>query len=362
MPTISLCMVVKNEEEVLARCLNSAREITDEIIVVDAGSADRTKEIAKEYTDKIYDFTWTDDFSAARNFSFAQATGEYILWLDADDVILDADKSEFLRLKEELDCTVDVVMMRYTTDTDENGQPNFFYYVERLVKKSSGFLWKEPAHEYLEFEGNIRTSDIRIVHKNIHKNESGRNLAIYESVIAKGEELSPRGLYHYARELMEHGKTKEAVEAFSRFLDTGKGPKEDNINACYALSGCYSILNDTNLALLSLYRSFLFDLPRPEACCRIGFAHLNSQEYKKAIFWFDLATKLPVSPGCKFMHPDYSDYIPFMELAVCYDRLGDYEKSEAFNCKAGELKPGAPEVLYNKKYFAALKNSGKYAV
>ncbi len=63
--TISLCMIVKNEERVLARCLDSVADLMDEIIVVDTGSTDRTKEIASRYTDLIYDFVWTDDFSAA---------------------------------------------------------------------------------------------------------------------------------------------------------------------------------------------------------------------------------------------------------------------------------------------------------
>ena len=74
MATISLCMIVKNEEQVLARCLDSVADLMDEIIIVDTGSTDRTKEIAARYTDQIYDFAWIGDFSAARNFSFSKAT------------------------------------------------------------------------------------------------------------------------------------------------------------------------------------------------------------------------------------------------------------------------------------------------
>lgn len=70
MITVSLCMIVKNEEDILARCLDSLKGLMDEIIIVDTGSTDRTKEIAANYTDKIYDFSWCDDFAAARNFFF----------------------------------------------------------------------------------------------------------------------------------------------------------------------------------------------------------------------------------------------------------------------------------------------------
>ena len=71
--TISVCMIVKNEELNLAGCLDCLKAIADEIIIVDTGSTDRTKEIAEQYTDKVYDFEWIDDFSAARNFAFSKA-------------------------------------------------------------------------------------------------------------------------------------------------------------------------------------------------------------------------------------------------------------------------------------------------
>ena len=77
MITISLCMIVKNEEAVLARCLESVKDVVDEIIIVDTGSTDKTKQIAYRYTQNVYDFEWIDDFSAARNYSFSKATKDY---------------------------------------------------------------------------------------------------------------------------------------------------------------------------------------------------------------------------------------------------------------------------------------------
>lgn len=79
MITVSLCMIVKNEEDVLARCLESAKPVADEIIIVDTGSTDRTREIAREFTDNVCEFPWIDDFAAARNFSFSKATMEYCM-------------------------------------------------------------------------------------------------------------------------------------------------------------------------------------------------------------------------------------------------------------------------------------------
>ena len=94
MKEISLCMIVRNEEEVIERCLKSICDLVDEIIIVDTGSTDKTKQIVSKYTDKIYDFEWVNDFAKARNYSFSKATKDYILWLDADDVILEEDRKK----------------------------------------------------------------------------------------------------------------------------------------------------------------------------------------------------------------------------------------------------------------------------
>ena len=100
MATISVCMIVKNEENRLAGCLDSLTCIADEIIIVDTGSMDDTKEIAAKYTDKIYDFKWIDDFAAARNFAFSKASCDYIYSADADELIDEANQFRFQQLKE----------------------------------------------------------------------------------------------------------------------------------------------------------------------------------------------------------------------------------------------------------------------
>ena len=88
MVTISLCMIVKNEEAVIGRCLASIKDLVDEINIVDTGSTDRTRQIVQQFSVRLFDFEWIHHFAAARNFSFQQATKDYILWLDEDDVLL----------------------------------------------------------------------------------------------------------------------------------------------------------------------------------------------------------------------------------------------------------------------------------
>lgn len=96
--TISLCMITKNEENLLKNCLNNIKGIVDEIIIVDTGSTDNTKETAKKFNAKIFDFKWGDNFSEARNFSLQKATQEWILVLDADEKISNFDLEKIKNL------------------------------------------------------------------------------------------------------------------------------------------------------------------------------------------------------------------------------------------------------------------------
>ena len=95
--TISLCMITKNEETFLEQCLTHVKDIVNEIIIVDTGSTDKTKEIAKDFCKKFaiegkfFDYKWVDDFSAARNEGLRHATKDWILVLDADEVIAKED-------------------------------------------------------------------------------------------------------------------------------------------------------------------------------------------------------------------------------------------------------------------------------
>ncbi|MGB5424013.1 MAG: glycosyltransferase, partial [Desulfobacterales bacterium] len=97
-PGVSLCMIVKDEEANLARCLASVKPIVDEMIVVDTGSTDRTKDIAEFFGALVYKFEWGGDFAEARNFSLSKAKGDWILILDADEIISPQDYKRFRKL------------------------------------------------------------------------------------------------------------------------------------------------------------------------------------------------------------------------------------------------------------------------
>lgn len=352
MITISLCMIVKDEEDSLDRCLESVKEIVDEIIIVDTGSSDRTKEVAGSFTSKIYDFEWIDDFSAARNFSCSKATMDYVMCLDADDVILKEDALKIQQLKVTIDPIVDIVMMKYNQSFDINGYVTVSCFRSRLLKRSRNFTWNEPIHEYIQPSGYIINSDICITHKKIGPSASERNLKIFEQMVAVGKELSPRSLFYYAKELYYNDRFDDAIKNFNKYLDSAGGWVEDRISACYYLSICYSLAKEPEKRLRALLRSFELSTPRAEICCQIGYHYFEARDYEKAIVWYKLATQLnkPVDTWGLILH-DCWDYIPNIQLCLCYDRLGNIEEAIKYNNIAAEYKPNDTAVLYNIKYF-----------
>ncbi|MBB6215739.1 glycosyltransferase involved in cell wall biosynthesis [Anaerosolibacter carboniphilus] len=360
MLTISLCMIVKNEEKVLARCLDSMNEIADEIIIVDTGSEDRTKEIAKRYTDKIYDFEWIDDFAAARNFAFNKASMEYILWTDADDMLLEKDRQKFLQLKEALSPTIDCVTMNINLTFDQYGKVTHSIRSNRLVKRSCNFKWVGPVHEYLEMGGTIYNSDIGVTHKRVH-HDVNRNIRIYEQRLKNNESFSSRDLYYYANELLDHQRHQEAAEYYNKFLDTGKGWFEDNVAACGKLADIHIILNNWDDAMKHNLQSFKYDVPRAEACCRMGFLFLNKNMFKQAAFWYKVATLLEKpTENMGLTNSACWTWLPHLQLCLCYDRLGLHQLAYEHNEIARLYIPDDQRVLYNKQYFEEtlkIKNS-----
>lgn len=352
MKTISVCMIVKNEEDVLKRTLQSIKEIADEIIIVDTGSTDRTKEIAQEFTEKIYDFEWRDDFAAARNASYSYATKDYILFMDADDYLPDEEREKFKRLKQTLDDSVDAVTMYTVMSVDEYGNPVFQFRRHRLVKRSKGFRWYGAVHEYLAVSGNIIHSDIKIHHRPVKKREKkSRNLNIYRRRLQRGETFTPRDVFYYANELKDHGFYQEAIEQYQKFLDSKQGWIEDNIRACIYIADCYQALGDREKEVDALVKSLAYDLPRPEVSCRIGDMYKEKKMYHKAILWYTLAIGLKQDESLAFQFVPYSTWYPHLQCSVCYWYIGNKKLAYEHHLKAKKYRPDDSQTLYNEQFF-----------
>lgn len=355
MATISLCIIVKNEEMHIARCLDSVAELVDEIIIVDTGSTDKTVEIVSDYTAKVYLYPWKDDFSDARNYSFSQASMDYCMWMDADDILEETQKEDFLQLKQSLPPDTDMVMMKYNTAFDEAGHPSFSYFRERWIRNSEEYRWIGAVHEVIPPKGKLLYSDIAITHKKTGAGDPDRNLRIYQKLIAEGKPLEARQQYYYARELYYHKQYDEAVSVLERFLLSEEGWIENKIEACSICASCYYQMGQEQNALTSLLRSLSFDRPRAELCCEIGKHFLECGNLQNAIYWYEAALNTPKNEySGGFVRLDCYDYVPLLQLCVCYDRLGDQQKAKEYNERAGICKPYSEAYLYNKRYFDSL--------
>lgn len=355
MATISLCMIVKDEEETLARVLQSVESIVDEMIIVDTGSTDRTVEIAKEFSARTFHFEWINDFAAARNYSFSKATQDYILWLDADDILAEADRERFLQLKANFPPHADRITMPYILMADQNGKPVSSLRRNRVVRRACNFQWIGYVHEYLNAFGPVVDSDVCVTHRK-QKAYTDRNLSIYRTKVAEGEQLSVRDLYYYANELKDHAHYDEAAQYYERFLDTGQGWIEDNLQACVKLADCYAHLGERRLRLNALLRAFDYDSPRAEHCYALGSYYFEEAKYHSAIVWFREATQISPPQTMGISNLAVGTWLPHLQLCLCYDRIKQYEEACKHNELALQFNPTHSSLLYNRNYFRTTHN------
>ena len=341
---ISLCMIVKDEAEVLARCLESARG-ADEMIVVDTGSTDDTLQIAERFGAKTYSFPWQDDFSAARNFAFSKATGDYLLWLDADDV-LEGDLSLIRPLLEQE--APDMVMCPYDVSFDETGKPSYTFFRERFLRREAGFRFAGRVHECIVPSGKIVRADFRVRHLSGKKNRSDRNLRIYERQISDGEPLSPRDLLYYGRELYYYARYEDAAEKFCELL-RGDGWYVNKIEACKLLAECRAVLGDQDGAREALLLSFRFGEPRGSVCYALGRA---GRSVRESIFWHEAALLCDDhSAEGDFEEPLCRGLYPLLELTRLYYTEEDVTKAVQRHLRAVALAPAHPSVVHNHAFF-----------
>ncbi len=329
MITISVCMIVKDEEKVLARCLESLKGLADEIIIVDTGSLDETKRIAANYTDKIYDFTWIYDFAAARNFSFSKATMDYIYVADADEVIDELNRQRFLLLKQKLLPEIEVVQMKYANQLAHNTTYNFdVEYRPKLYKRLRSFQWMEPVHESVRLTPMIYDSDIEIQHMPI-SGHAGRDFDVFLRTIQREGKLSSRLYGMYARELYIAGEDKDFEEAFDYFRNVAdreeSSDQERKIYECI-LARCYRLRRDFAGFMKYCLHNIADNKASAEVCYELGEYYREMGDYKEAIIWYYNAA---YETACE-LNIHYAGDYPLLRLAECYRNLGDHNQEQAF--------------------------------
>lgn len=340
MATISLCMIVRNEEKILDRCLQSLDGLMDEIIVVDTGSEDRTKEIASRYTDRIYDFTWIGDFAAARNFAFSKATMEYIYTADADEVLDEENWERFRQLKETLLPEIDIVQMYYANQLCFGTIYNYDKELRpKLFRRQREFCWEGAVHEQVRLSPVIYDSEIEILHMP-ESNHKDRDLAAFERLVREGKRLDRRLHGIYARELFVSGEEADFLRARDFFRescqDGGRSVEEIKEAACVAARAA-RLAGD----IPDFYKYAVKVLACDgcaEICCELGSYYLEKRDIDEAILWFyngAYETESILNIHC-------SGDTALRGLESCYRQKGDKELEAQYRKLAEEWK--APEA------------------
>ncbi len=328
MVTISLCMIVKNEEKILERCLDSVADLVDEIVIADTGSTDATKEIARRYTEKVYDFPWTDDFSAARNFVFSRATREYIYSADADEVLSPENRERFRLLKETLLPEVEIVQMKYANQLQFNTVYNYDEeYRPKLFKRKRDFVWEAPIHETVRLEPVIYDSDIVITHLP-QESHANRDLANFQKHWRQGYRLPKRLLGMYARELLIAGDEEDFAQAAPVFLEAAADNERDGeemAQSCCVAAKAARLAGDT-VNFFKYTSKVIAEEACSEICCEMGHFYEGLSDWEEAAIWYYNAVYetrpiLALQSGGKES---------LEGLIRCYEALGCLEQADIY--------------------------------
>lgn len=230
MKQLSVCMIVKDEQDLLSRCLDSLQGIADEIVIVDTGSQDETKAIAKRYTDKIYDYQWNQDFAAARNESLRHATGKWVLVLDADEYLAANDHTDWIDFlsteqpKSNIAYTLPVI--NFTGEKDYEDEITTSP-VTRLFPNFNNIHFERPIHEQLTrgTAGELyhKKIDLKIYHTGyqvsrvVKKDKHERNMLIFDRMKKDGS-LSTYDWYTMGNQYRYAKEEEQAINCYERAL------------------------------------------------------------------------------------------------------------------------------------------------
>ncbi len=303
--SVSLCMIAKNEEAYLAKCLWSVKPIVDEIIVVDTGSQDRTRDIAAVFGAKVFDYQWHDDFSEARNFSLSKASGDWILILDADEVIAARDYKAFKSLVNNGNSdpvAYSVVTRNYTMQANtigwvanegidpgcEAGSGWFPSQKVRLFKNDSRIRFEYPVHEMVDPGLNrlgipIQKCAIPVHHYGkLNAETSGPKSETYYTIgIKKLSELgdNPGALRELAIQAGHLEKHEEALELWQRYIKQKPDDAEAYLNMGTALWN----LGHYDQAVVAAQRAIALAPAMKEAHFNYAISELHLGNADKAI-------------------------------------------------------------------------------
>lgn len=364
MPVLSLCMIVRDEERHIRRCLGSVKDVVDEIVVVDTGSVDRTADICRSYGADVYSFAWNDNFADARNFGLERARGDWILFLDADEEVEATDRivlREALRMKGR--SLMSLRFIHYFGDTPDPDRA-FLLQHHRLFRNGLGIRFKHAIHETLDVPEALREESasadlpVRVHHygymdgETSAKNKFERNMGILEKELSKPDP-DPWMDYYAASENYRIGDYTTALERVNRsilrFVLKGAMPP----SLLYKLK--YDMLlkpEEAGRALKTIDLAIRLHPDYVDLVYYKGVLLFYEKRYREALETFDRC--LAMGDG-DLRHLTLKGVGSFRALhykAKCWSALGDLQRAAACCERAVALSPSFTEAAEDLKRLA----------
>ncbi|MCE9562617.1 MAG: glycosyltransferase, partial [Planctomycetes bacterium] len=256
-PRVSLTMIVKNEEHNIGDCLTTVRDLVDEVVVIDTGSTDRTREIAGSFGVVLGEFPWIDHFAAARNAALERATGDYAFWMDADDR-LDADNRRKLKtLFANLTGGNDAYVMKCLCVPDKPGAGGTVVDHVRLFRHVPQHRWTFRVHEQIlpalrNTQADVRWSDVVVRHvgyvdRKLRRTKLDRDLRLLK-IDEQENPHSSFNLFNLGCVYRELGEYEAAISVLEKSLALSH-PKDSIVRKLYAmLVQCHGYVKDPRKA------------------------------------------------------------------------------------------------------------------
>ncbi len=337
--TLSVCMIVKNEERVLGRCLEGVSKIADELIVVDTGSTDCTADIARQYTDKVFFHQWQNSFSEARNYAASLATCDYVMWIDADCVIDDENVKRFCALKSDTPEDVDVIFVIYRND---RGFFSDYIFRDHIIRRCYAARFEGDIHEAIHIRPEWKrlfARDVCILHRKEYVNEPTRNLDYLERAGRIRGAMTDRELAYYCRELLVHGHPEKTVAAYRELT----GRTRDNFCCYHSLIfavGAWTQLEQYDVCAQAIAEALQTVEPTAYMYCQLGLCYEKLGRIDEAEAAYRLATQTPERPETFCIQfSGYTDYFPALRMTKLCRLSGRYAEAAEWNALARKACP-----------------------
>lgn len=365
---ISLCMIVRNEEKTLSRCLESVKFLVDEIVIVDTGSTDKTVEVAEGYGAKILHKAWTDNFAEARNYAIKHATSDWILQLDADEELVRSSASELIEIvKNKSIDGVHCIIQSIESNSPHSSQ----FYNLRLFRKKPQIYYEGIVHETPIICGKTVFSGIRITH---HASVAGdytsaEKLERYKASLIKQLENNPddlRSHYYLAKTYYDQHLYDSSISEGNevlRLITNGAPLTEAGIKTFALLTCALWQKGDFLEAEKMCLQALKIEPDYADAPFLLGALHFAQGRYDDAIInikrFFQIKDRLEMEPNYVqktartfdshylSVHSMTSTHQAHFILGTIYEKQGRYAEAIVELKKAVELEPQYVEAYYN---------------